>query len=300
MDREEFKKLIRTERPKRMLSPFELTYLSFTELGYDKKDSDFFINNASSIVKMMRQESWQQFIKDENSFSQYIYEKLVNHMDLTKLNKEESIVKFIELYSTHIYDLSLSNTQSRRSRAGKEFEFIIELILMGVGISLDTQGSVGSGVFETAHLAKLVDFVTPGATEYKIDKRNTSLISAKTTLRERWQEVGDEMSRTMAREMYLATLDDSITKNVASIIAKNNIILVTLEEYKHTLYKDFVNVISFETMIDELITKELVWNNYVYDQKDIEEKKARYQQQIVKHKNNEFIVNYYKDKQNQL
>ena len=40
------------------------------------------------------------------------------------------------------------------------------------------------------------------------------LISAKTTLRERWQEIPEEMGRTGAREMFLVTLDDTISKEV--------------------------------------------------------------------------------------
>lgn len=293
---EKFKNFVKAERPKKMLSAFELTYLSFTELGYDQKDKQFFIDNASQIVKEMRNESWKQFLKDESNFSKHIYRELVHESDLSNLNKEDAIIQFLEEYEQHIYALSLSNTQSRRSRAGNEFEYIIEFILMGIGISLDTQGSVGSGVFETSHLAKLVDCVAPGATEYKLDKRNTSLISAKTTLRERWQEVGDEMSRTQAREMYLATLDDSITDNVTNIIGKNNIILVTLEEYKNDLYKHSPNVISFETMIEELLAKESIWNNYTYSEEDRNEKKERYEEQIDKNSDKPFIVNYYKDR----
>jgi|SRR5699024_2005252 len=295
-----FKSFVKAERPKKMLSAFELTYLSFTELGYDKKDKQFFIDNASQMVKKMRNESWKQFLNDENNFSKHIYRKLVHESNLSNLNKEDAIIQFLEEYAEHVYEFSLSNTQSRRSRAGNEFEYIIEFILMGIGISLDTQGSVGSGVFETSHLAKLVDCVAPGATEYKIDKRNTSLISAKTTLRERWQEVGDEMSRTQAREMYLATLDDSITDNVTKIIGKNNIILVTLDEYKNNFYKHSPNVISFETMIEELLTKERIWNNYVYSEEDKREKMNRYQEQINKNSDKPFIVNYYEDRKRKL
>ncbi|MEI1595102.1 hypothetical protein QJA14_25575, partial [Escherichia coli] len=36
----------------------------------------------------------------------------------------DAIRDFTMEYPTHIYDLALSNTQSRRSRAGKEFESI--------------------------------------------------------------------------------------------------------------------------------------------------------------------------------
>ena len=291
MELETFKNFIRSERPKKMLSAFEITYLSFTALGYDQKDKQFFIDNTSQIVKNIREENWKQFLKDESNFAKYIYRELVHRSNLTNLDKEEAIIQFLESHEQHVYALALSNTQSRRTRAGNEFEHILEFILMGIGVSLDTQGSVGSGVFETSHLAKLVDCVAPGATEYKLDKRNTSLISA----RERWQEVGDEMSRTQAREMYLATLDDSITDNVATIIGKNNIILVTLEEYKNDLYKNSPHVISFETMIDELLTKEFVWNNYPYSEENRKEKRERYQRQIDKHSDKPFIVQYYKN-----
>lgn len=222
----------------------------------------------------MRKESWRQYLEDERMFSRYIYNKLIKHSNLDTVDDEnDAILGFLEKYTEHIYALSLSNTQSRRSRAGNEFEYIIEFILMGVGISLDTQSSVGTGVFETKHLAKLVDCVVRGATEYKLDKRNTSLISAKMTLREHWQEVGDEMSRTMAREMYLATLDESISDNVAEIIGENNIILVTLKDYKDRLYSLLVNVILFETMIKVLLEKEKSWLDYAYNAMEIKEKK---------------------------
>lgn len=133
---------------------------------------------------------------------------------------KEGIEKFTSKHTDEIYALQLSNTQSRRSRAGKEFESIIELVLMGANIEFVTQGSIGSGVFESSELAKLVDCVVPGAAEYNLNKRNTSLISTKTSLRERWQEVGDEMSRTKAKEMYLVTLDESISEKTLKLIEK--------------------------------------------------------------------------------
>ena len=84
-----------------------------------------------------------------------------------------------EKFPEHIYALTLSNTRSRRSREGKEFESIIELILIGAGIPLDTQGNIGKQEFVNKSLRKLVDLVSPGVLEYIVDKRNTVLISAK-------------------------------------------------------------------------------------------------------------------------
>lgn len=108
----------------------------------------------------------------------------------------EAVTWFVETFPEEIYSLTLSNTQSRRSRAGKEFEAIIELILIGANIPIDSQGNIGKKAFVEKGLGKLVDIVSPGAIEYNLNKRNTVLISAKTTLRERWQEVPEEMGRT--------------------------------------------------------------------------------------------------------
>lgn len=60
----------------------------------------------------------------------------------------------------------------------------------------------------------MVDTVSPGVTEFEINKRDAVLISAKTTLRERWQEVPEEMGSTGAREMFLATLGEKVSDNV--------------------------------------------------------------------------------------
>lgn len=166
---------------------------------------------------------------------------------------------------------------------------------MGAGVTFDTQGSIGSGVFESRELAKIVDCVVPGAAEYTLDKRNTSLISAKTTLRERWQEVGDEMSRTMAREMYLATLDEALSLNTIQLIGQNNIILVTTRENKRRFYETSPYVMSFEDMLEELKTKELIWADYRYPREELERKERIFNAQITKFEDMPFVVEYYRE-----
>ncbi|EMF0605182.1 hypothetical protein G9L26_002564, partial [Enterococcus hirae] len=234
------------------------------KMDFNKQNEEFFLSNASYIMQSLRNSNWESFLKIEEKFSSFMYESLIDKNAISNLSNEDSIKWFVNKFPEHIYALSLSNTQSRRSRAGKEFETIIELILMGANIPFDTQGSIGSGVFETAELAKLVDCVSPGALEYKMDKRNTSLISAKTTLRERWQEVGDEMSRTKAREMYLVTLDTNISKNTINLINANNIVIVTTESVKDTNYPNESHIMSIEDMLQELKTKSMVWNHSRY------------------------------------
>lgn len=300
MEIERFKRLIREQRPNKMLSPFELVYQSFEELDFIDKNKSFFLENASFIVEEVRKKCWGKFLVEEKRFSDYVFEQLIDKSIVDDVNTIEAIKWFLNEYTEHIYALSLSNTQSRRSRAGNEFEQIIEFILMGAGIPFDTQGSIGTGLFESAHMAKLVDCVSPGASEYLIDKRNTSLISAKTTLRERWQEVGDEMARTAAREMYLATLDDNISENVIQLIGQNNIILVTIKNYKQSYYNSNPSVITFEDMLKELLAKASNWKKESYPQEELTKKLERYENQIEKFQNKEFIIRYYREQLSML
>lgn len=54
------------------------------------------------------------------------------------------------------------------------------------------------------------------------------------------------------------------------------------------LHKNTPQVISFETMIDEFLTKEFVWNNYPYSEENRKEKRKRYHRQIDKHSDKPF------------
>ncbi|PCE18931.1 type II restriction endonuclease [Staphylococcus pseudintermedius] len=295
MDIEKFKELIKERRVKVIPSASILTLNNFEKLGFTNQSEEYFLSNASYIMESLRTSNWEEYLKLEEEFSGEMYESLIDKNKILDLDNIESIKWFVENFPDHIYRLSLSNTQSRRSRAGKEFELIIELILMGANIPFDTQGSIGSGVFESSELAKLVDCVSPGALEYKLDKRNTSLISAKTTLRERWQEVGDEMARTKAREMYLVTLDENITSQTMKLISANNIVIVTTNSILNDNYKKMHGIISVEEMLQELKTKSLVWNTRY--SKEAQDSKLEDLKQKKSKSSHSFIKQYY---QNQI
>ena len=220
-------------------------------------------------------------------------QQLVNPEEIKDKTGLEAVTWFVETFPDEIYSLTLSNTQSRRSRAGKEFEAIIELILIGAEIPLDSQGNIGKKVFVDKGLGKLVDIVSPGAIEYNINKRNTVLISAKTTLRERWQEVPEEMGRTGAREMFLATLDQTITSEVLQALDEGNIQIITTKSNKEQNYSNKVNVLSFEELLSILEENKLRWTNFQYALEDIENVQILLKQQKEKHTKHSFVKNYY-------
>ena len=291
---DDFKKMVAKERTMAFPKPYNLVYQEFEAEGYPFKNELFFFENASMIVEQLRINSWDFYKPLAKKFTSNMLKSLVDEEKINHLTGINAITWFIDEYPNEIDALVVSNTNSRRSRAGSEFEAIIELVIMGANISLDSQGNVGKKFFEEKGLAKIVDLVSPHSTAYELDKRRTVLISAKTTLRERWQEVTDEMARTGVKELYLITLDDSVSKDVIENLYENGIWLVTTRRNKLKNYDDTNRVIEFEELLHRLKEINEKWEASK-DFSEISKEKiiASYQRQITKHAHAPFVVKYY-------
>lgn len=286
---DEYKELIKRERDSFFKSSLERAYQGFLELKYDKKTPEFFEKNASEIVERMRKQCWEDFLIEERNFTIHMLKKLIDESVVKNLSPKVAIEWYLENYPEHIYQLNLSNTQSRRSRAGKEFEDIIELILIGANVPMDSQGNIGKEQFINKGLGKLVDAVSPGVIEFEINKRNTVLISAKTTLRERWQEVPEEMGRTGASEMFLATLDEKISNEVLTTLYEANIQVTTTKENKEKNYADNNRVLTFENLISICKENCVRWNSFVYSKEQVQRIIEMLKKQIEKRKKHSFV-----------
>ncbi len=150
----------------------------------------------------------------------------------------------------------------------------VELVLLGVGVQIDSQGKIGKELFQSRGLGKLVDLVSPGVVEFTIDKNLTCLISAKTTLRERWQEVPKEMSRTGASKMYLATLDESISDSTLRNIYEQDITIVTTQNIKENRYRGESHVITFERLIRTCKNTKAEWEGHTFTREQEDDIKA--------------------------
>lgn len=150
------------------------------------------------------------------------------------------------------YELAKSITQSRRSRAGTAFERIIRHVINIYGYPCDDQSKIAQENFAQGNLGKMVDGLIPGIAEYKEQRAKCAILTMKTTLRERWQEVVEELQRTNVPHIYLLTLDESVTDSVLDTMKNYNIMLVAPDYVKEQNEKRR-NIISFE----ELFNKEL-------------------------------------------
>lgn len=298
MEIEKFKDMVKTSR-KEIIKPYDLVFEEFTKLNIQNMKKEYILENVSNLIESLRHNSWESFVPIEQQFTVSMLRALIEIDDseeIANLVGFDAAIKFIEKYPDFIYQLNLSNTNSRRSRAGKEFEAIIELLLMACDLSMDSQGNIGKSSFLEKGLGKMVDIVLPSATHLTKNRYDTVLISAKTTLRERWQEVSEETNRTSATSMYLATLEDKITSEVIHSLDESGIRLVVPKKMKETTYASHASVVSYEDMFTDIDSKNNIWKDATFNEDQLNEMTGRFEKQRKKHNTNKFVVNYF-DKQ---
>lgn len=145
----------------------------------NQKLIDAFLNKGkiSDAVVALRELSYDEFLKDEAKFNGIVLSqidkkfnapkhllaqvssKLHELSHASKIEFQEKTSQYFGEYagaiSPYIYQLCLSNTQSRRSRAGKTFEGIIYYLYEYFGYPYDAQSIIGKKHFQNWGWARL-------------------------------------------------------------------------------------------------------------------------------------------------
>jgi hypothetical protein len=145
----------------------------------------------------------------------------------------------------------LSASQQRKTRAGRSFENHLGFVLSAGRILYEEQAILGG---------RRPDFVLPSKSTLALrDKRpyiEALILSAKTTLRERWKQITHERFNCA---IFLATVDDRISKQALDEMQQLDICLVVPESLKlsqETFYSGHENVISFRDFFDSEIRRD--------------------------------------------
>ena len=153
--------------------------------------------------------------------------------------------------------LMLSASQQRKSRAGYSYEHHIEAMLIDGNIPFEKQVVLDS--------RKRPDFILPSLAFVDAGNkaaRTGMILSAKTTLRERWKQVEREMG---GRRLFLATVDENISGAAIEDMASIGIQLVipeALKRSKEAEYKGHANVLSFKAFCTDQISPNLtLWQS---------------------------------------
>jgi hypothetical protein len=152
--------------------------------------------------------------------------------------------------------LMLSASQQRKSRAGYSYEHHIEAMLRDGGIPFEKQVII--------ERRKRPDFVLPSLSFLNGESEHASsglILSAKTTLRERWKQVEREKGQ---RDLFLTTVDENIAGNAIEDMDSFGVCLVIPESLKNadeSEYKKYKNVLSFREFCDDVVgTRMNVWS----------------------------------------
>jgi hypothetical protein len=113
-------------------------------------------------------------------------------------NKTELVSRALQTLYPDLWRVFLSRSQSRKQRGGQDFQDQIKILFQLTGIPFDEQ----TREYHT-------DFVIPSQDLYSKDRTRAIIFSVKRTLRERWQEVVEELYHTRCPNVYLATADDA-------------------------------------------------------------------------------------------
>lgn len=141
--------------------------------------------------------------------------------------------------------LFLSAAQTRKSRAGRSFEQHVQRLLIDGRVRHQAQAVLGG---------RRPDFVLPDvATLNGAQDRDTLILSLKTTLRERWKQLGLERPHA---PVFLATVDDRVSTEAIADMARNGIVLVvpeSLKASKEAVYEKQDEVITFRDFFHDQI-----------------------------------------------
>lgn len=235
--------------------------------------------NTSDFISKIYSNSYTRYLKDEQIVSKEVIENLLLTpeaktflkntakplSDEISKNVDDEKVKDIvtellgsslHTFNEQIYQFNLSTTNSRRARSGKTFETIIQILCEDVyGYPVNTQAMVGRSTWDGNNLKK-IDFLIPDLKTYRTNRVNSLLISTKTSLKERWEQIVSELVISRAPQIYLCTLDKAINEGLIKSISEHNITLVLLKKQKEK-FKSHSNVTSFETLFNTIIPKAL-------------------------------------------
>ena len=229
-------------------------------LVHDREDvynlylQDEAILNAALVSHLTDNRTIPQSIFNEIVDSKLLSSNMAN-IEPEQLKEQLSgvIGEYTGAIFPYLYELSLSTTNSRRSRAGKTFESLIEKTLSILGVPFENQSQLGTSFYKEHSLGKKVDLIIPGRAAYEQRRSSCGIISVKTSLRERWQEVVEELNRSNTRHIYLATLDETISDNQLQLMKNYAITLVVREKEKSTKFNDAGTVESFHQFFNNTI-----------------------------------------------
>ena len=151
--------------------------------------------------------------------------------------------------------ISLANTvlQSRKSRSGKSLEYHTITILREEGFVQDMDFAWNPDID-----GKRPDFLFPSKEAYfdaQFKRENLAMLAAKTTCKDRWRQIRNEVDRDKVPELHLLTLQEGVSANQFNEMKAEGIQLVVPlglhRSYPDGVRDQLLSVDNFLTLLRE-------------------------------------------------
>jgi len=227
---------------------------ALNELGLTKASS---INptgkTPNDILQNFNLYLWSAFEKSLEVLEKYeskVYPKALHQLSILRSNNlniietanpkmpfAEKVGESLEVLYPDLWHVFLSRSNSRKQRGGKDFEEQLGQLLTLADIPFDKQ-------IRKYHS----DFMLPSAAAFNRDKTRSILISAKRTLRERWQNVVEEIYETKCPNAFLCTADEAVAPSIIIRLREHNAHIVVWDRIKEEKFKDEPIVVGYSQL----------------------------------------------------
>mgnify|MGYP001074189975 CR=1 FL=1 len=208
-----------------------------TSISEKLSDPAYLKDNFSELVSQIQLAAYFAYLEAERlACGNVLGDMLAYEVSGTDPNEVKSAITS-RFFTLDRFFLSL--TQSRRTRAGATFEAVVSVLFKALDYTYSPQPYIGDS---------RPDFVLPNIEHYQNYATDCLIFTCKRTLRERWRQVVTEGMAGQA--VFLATIDERLSKPELSRMKAQNVIVVVPRTLKSELYLDALNVISFEDFFD--------------------------------------------------
>jgi len=221
----------------KMAKPNEIVKAGISRtLGKNEGNIEYIKKNFSELVLHSEKNAYDIFLEIQKaSWSHAINRYFTPTMD--QLDTEKQKADFLMNNFEDLDSFFLSLSQSRKSRGGSSFQYIIKDMLSRLDYPFSEEPVINGKP----------DFLFPSEEHYRENPMDCIIFTVKRKIRERWRQIVTEGTRGLG--FFLATIDEKVSQNQIQEMAANRIYLVVPASIKQKVehYGDASNVISFET-----------------------------------------------------
>ncbi len=238
MDDKKTAKLLFEKTRDRIPSSGSLTIEALRQSRFDQMGLEDLKANFSKAVSELQLAIYDLYLKREKEAAAEAIKEIFSPAVATANSNEQALSIVADKFGV-LDKFSLSLSQSRKSRAGTAFEVLVSELFSKMSYPYTPQPNIGGST---------PDYVLPSENWYNRYPSDCIIFTLKRTLRERWRQIVTESS---SGKIYLATIDDKVSRPGLAKMMEHNITLVVPSNIKSLTYSDVLNVISFEDFFED-------------------------------------------------